>query len=335
MSKRLGKQTVALTSFPSINAFASIVGEKEGQGPLGLDFDAIEKDPYFGEETWEKAESRLYERGLALTLSKSLLTPDKVNYIFAGDLLNQCISSTFGIRSSHIPFYGVYGACSTMSEGLSIASMLTDGGFSDNSVVLAGSHFCSSEKQFRFPLDYGGQRTPTAQWTVTGMGGVVVGFGGPIKITHVTTGTIEDYGITDSNNMGAAMAPAFAATLTTHLEDTGRSHDYYDLIISGDLGIVGKAIAEDLLGEKGIDICNHYDDCGVLIFDGNTQDTHAGGSGCGCSASVLCGHFLPKMAKGELKKVLFIATGALMSPTSVQQGESIPSIAHAVALEVM
>lgn len=335
MSKRVGKQTVAFTSFPSVKSYASIVGEKEGDGPLGTCFDAVEKDPYFGEETWEKAEIRLYERGLALTLSKASLSPEDINYVFSGDLLNQCVGSAFGIRDSKIPFFGIYGACSTVSEGISLASMLVDGGFSDNSVVLAGSHFCSSEKQFRFPLDYGGQRTPTAQWTVTGLGGLVIGFGGLVKITHVTTGIIEDYGITDANNMGAAMAPAFVSTLTAHLKDTKRSADYYDVIVSGDLGIVGKAIAEDLLKEKGIDISSFYEDCGALIFDPNTQDTHAGGSGCGCSATVLCAHFLPKMIQGEIKKILFIATGALMSPTTTQQSESIPSIAHAVAFETM
>lgn len=335
MTKRLGKQTVALTSLPSINTFSSLVGEKESEGPLGLCFDAVEVDPFFGEKTWESAERRLYERGLALTLSKASLMPENIHYIIAGDLLNQCTASSFGIRGSKIPFLGIYGACSTMAEGLSISAMLTDGGFSEHSVVLAGSHFCSSEKQFRFPLDYGGQRTPTAQWTVTGVGGAVVGFGGTIKITHVTTGIIEDYGITEANNMGAAMAPAFVSTLAAHLDDTGRNPNYYDKILSGDLGFVGKAIAGELLAEKDIDISSNYEDCGVLIFDKDTQDTHSGGSGCGCSASVLCGHFLPKMIKGEIKRILFIATGALMSPTTTQQGESIPSIAHAVALEVL
>ena len=332
MTKRLGKQTVAFTTFPTVNGFASIVGKKEGEGPLGDWFDTVEEDEFLGEETWEKAETRLFEKGLALILKKANLTTDAVNYVIAGDLLNQCIASAFGARESRIPYFGIYGACSTMAEGMTLAAMLTDGGFSDNSIAMAGSHFCSAEKQYRFPLEYGGQRPPTSQWTVTGVGAAAIGYGGSIYITHATTGRIEDYGITDANNMGAAMAPAFASTIKAHFEDTGKQPLDYDLILSGDLGEIGKGIATELLQKDGYDVSSNYDDCGVMIFDSETQDTHSGGSGCGCSASVLCGYILPKMKSGEIKNVLFAATGALMSPTTSQQGESILSIAHAVAL---
>ena len=332
MSKRIGNQTVCLKSEPAILTHASIVGQKEGEGPLGKCFDRIEEDPFLGEECWEKAESKLYESMLALLLQKSGFKNEDINYIICGDLLDQCTASAFGIRGSHIPYLGIYGACSTMAESLSIAAMLADGGFSEKAIVLAGSHFCSAEKQFRFPLQYGGQRPPTAQWTVTGIGGAIVGSGDGVRITHVTTGKIEDLGIKDANNMGAAMAPAFASTIKAHFEDTGRKPEYYDLIVSGDLGLYGMEIAKELLLKEGIDISSVYNDCGAMIFDKERQDTHAGGSGCGCSGSVLCGHILSEMERGSLKNVLFVATGALMSATSGKQGESIPSIAHAVAL---
>ena len=335
MTKRLGKQTVEFTSCPAVNGYGAIVGKKEGEGPLGNFFDSVEKDDFLGEETWEKAETRLFEKGLALVMKKTALTPENVNYVIAGDLLNQCTASAFGARESGIPYIGIYGACSTMAEGLMLAAVLTDGGFSDNSIAIAGSHFCSAEKQYRFPLEYGGQRPPTSQWTVTGVGAAAVGYGGGIKITHATTGKIEDYGIADANNMGAAMAPAFASTIKAHFEDTGRQPSDYDLILSGDLGKIGKGIASELLQKDGYDIKDIYNDCGVMIFDGDKQDPHSGGSGCGCSASVLCGYVLPAMQAGKIKNVLFAATGALMSPTTAQQGESVLSIAHAVALKVL
>ena len=285
-----------------------------------------------GEETWEKAESRLFETGYNSILQKAGISSGDINYIFAGDLLNQCTASAFGMKDCNVPYFGIFGACSTMAEGMTLAAMLTDGGFSEKSVAAAGSHFCSAEKQFRFPLEYGGQRPPSAQWTVTGFGAVCIGKTGNVKITEATTGIITDYGIKDAANMGAAMAPAFVSTLCAHFKDTGRTPSYYDMILSGDLGLVGKDIANELMKKEGYDISENYNDCGAMIFDPESQDTHSGGSGCGCSASVLCGYILPRMEIGELKNVLFIATGALMSPTSSQQGNSIPSVAHAIAL---
>jgi len=333
--KRCGYQTVELKSMPTIISHASIVGKKEGEGPLGNCFDKVVEDPFFGEDSWEKAESKIYEMGLSLLLEKSALKSDDINYIICGDLLDQCTGSAFGIRGCGIPYLGIYGACSTMAESLSVAAMLTDGGFSEKAIAMAGSHFCSAEKQFRFPLEYGGQRPPTAQWTVTGIGTALVGYGGKVGISHITTGIIKDFGIKDANNMGAAMAPAFADTVMAHFNETGRKPYDYDLILSGDLGLVGMELATDLLKKDGIDISENYNDCGAMIFDKEKQDTHAGGSGCGCSGSVLCGHILPKMENGELHNVLFVATGALLSATSSKQGQSIPSIAHAVSLERM
>ena len=329
---RIGKQTVNFPSAPSIEAYTSVVGKKESEGPLGECFDVIKKDAFLGEETWEKAESRLFETGYNSILQKAGISSGDINYIFAGDLLNQCTASAFGMKDCNVPYFGIFGACSTMAEGMTLAAMLTDGGFSEKSVAAAGSHFCSAEKQFRFPLEYGGQRPPSAQWTVTGFGAVCIGKTGNVKITEATTGIITDYGIKDAANMGAAMAPAFVSTLCAHFKDTGRTPSYYDMILSGDLGLVGKDIANELMKKEGYDISENYNDCGAMIFDPESQDTHSGGSGCGCSASVLCGYILPRMEIGELKNVLFIATGALMCPTSSQQGNSIPSVAHAIAL---
>lgn len=329
---RIGKQTVNFPSAPRIEAYISVVGKKESEGPLGECFDVITKDAFLGEETWEKAESRLFETGYNSILQKAGISSGDINYIFAGDLLNQCTASAFGMKDCNVPYFGIFGACSTMAEGMTLAAMLTDGGFSEKSVAAAGSHFCSAEKQFRFPLEYGGQRPPSAQWTVTGFGAVCIGKTGNVIITEATTGIITDYGIKDAANMGAAMAPAFVSTLCAHFKDTGRTPSYYDMILSGDLGLVGKDIANELMKKEGYDISENYNDCGAMIFDPESQDTHSGGSGCGCSASVLCGYILPRMEIGELKNVLFIATGALMSPTSSQQGNSIPSVAHAIAL---
>ena len=333
MGTRCGRQTVRLSTQPTINAFTSIVGKKEGEGPLGNQFDTVLEDAFLGEATWEKAEMRLYEKCFSQILQKGGLSPSDIDYVITGDLLNQCTASAFGMRGSDIPYLGIYGACSTMAESISIGAMLADGGFANGNILsVAGSHFCSAEKQFRFPLEYGGQRPPSAQWTVTGAGAVCISHGGPVEITHITTGKITDYGIKDANNMGAAMAPAFASTLIAHFSETGRDPSYYDLIVSGDLGMIGKDLALELLKKESIDISANYNDCGAMIFDSEKQDTHAGGSGCGCSASVLCGYILPEMIKGTFSNVLFTATGALMSPTTTQQGESIPSIAHAVAL---
>ena len=333
--KRLGGQTVEFTSCPTVIGYGAVVGPKEAEGPLGSFFSETEDDPMLGQESWEKAESMLFTKAVNACLKNSLLSPEEVNYIVAGDLLNQCTASSFGLRDLGVPYLGIYGACSTMAEGLSVSAMLVDGGYAGKVIAAAGSHFCSAEKQYRFPLEYGGQRPPGAQWTVTGCGAVSLGFGGQIKITHATTGRISDMGIKDANNMGAAMAPAFVSTLKAHLEDTGRTPKDYDLIVSGDLGSIGHALAVDLLKKEGITAGENYKDCGMLIFDSKTQDTHAGGSGCGCSASVLCGFLLPQMEAKKINRLLFIATGALLSPTTTLQGESIPSVAHAVSFEAL
>ncbi len=332
--KRIGGQTIIFSNPPSVKGFAAVVGQKEGEGPLGNSFDKIENDASFGAATWEKAESQLISETIDLCVKKTSVSYSDINYVIAGDLLNQCTATSFALKDKEIPFIGIYGACSTMAEGLSVAAMLVDGDFAENSLAVASSHFCSSEKQFRFPLEYGGQRTPTAQWTVTGCGAVCVGKNStPPYITHITTGKIVDKGIKDTANMGAAMAPAFISTLKAHFDDTGRKPKDYDLILSGDLGCLGKKIAIELADAEGINITKNYNDCGTMIFDAKTQDTHSGGSGCGCSASVLCGHILPQIISGKLERVLFIATGALMSPTSSQQGQSIPGIAHAVVFD--
>lgn len=332
--KRNGKQTVIFNNPPSIVSTASIVGPKEGEGPLRLYFDAIIDDELWGEKTWEKAESKLVREAFGKLIQKADKASGDINYIIAGDLLNQSIAATFGLRESEVPFFGVYGACSTMAESMSLGAILIDGGFADHVACLTSSHFCSAEKQFRSPLELGSQRPPTSQWTVTGSGGALLSNqGNGPYITHVTTGKIIDMGIKDGNNMGAAMAPAAADTIITHFEDTGLSPESYDLIVTGDLGTVGRHICQEILKSQGYDIGGRYNDCGVMIYDLEKQDAHAGGSGCGCSATVFAGFIYKELLKGNLNRVLFVATGALLSPTSSQQGESIPSIAHAISIQ--
>lgn len=316
-----------------IAGYASIAGKKEGEGPLRRYFDILMDDAEWGEKTWEKTESKMQKSAVAHAVEKAGINLSDINYIFAGDLLNQCIGSSFGLRELEIPFLGVYGACSTMAETLGLAAMTVDGGFADCSAAVTSSHFCTAERQYRTPLEYGGQRTPTAQWTVTGAGALILSkSGGAPYVTHFTAGKIVDLGITDANNMGAAMAPAAADTLLAHFKDTGNRPEDYDLILSGDLGEVGRSILVDMMNDEGYDIAENYNDCGCMIFDGKKQDTHAGGSGCGCGASTLCGYVMNRMKAGELNRVLFMATGALLSPTSTLQGESIPSVAHAVVI---
>lgn len=332
MAKRLSRNTFIMDKPPTIRSYAAVVGKKEGDGPLGRHFDQVYQDPYFGQDTWEKAESELLRLTVMKALEKGKLRCEDINYMFAGDLINQCTSTSYGLRELEIPLLCVYGACSTMSESLLIASLMTDSDIGGNVVAVTSSHFCSAERQFRFPLSYGGVRTPTAQWTCTASGAAVVsphGENGPY-VKAATIGKIVDMGVTDANNMGAAMAPAAAYVIKTHLEDRGLAPDDFDLIITGDLGRVGGTLLIELLAKEGINISSRYKDCGTMIFDYETQDVHAGGSGCGCSASVLCGYFLDKVKSGELKNILFCATGALMSPTLSQQGESIPGISHAV-----
>lgn len=334
MPKRVGRYTLKLENMPSILGFAAVCGKKEAEGPLGQEFDRTYQDTTLGEDSWEKAESRLQTEAVNLALEKAQVKATDVDYIFAGDLLNQCISSTFGLRSLGIPFLGQFGACSTMAQTLALSSMLVESGAADKCVAVTSSHFCSAERQFRFPLEYGGQRTPTAQWTVTGSGSAVVGNSGTGPyVSSVTIGKIVDLGIKDAANMGAAMAPAAAATLMDYFKDTGTRADAYDLILTGDLGEVGSSLLLELLQRENISLKGRHNDCGLMIFDRDSQDVHAGGSGCGCSASVLCSVILNKLKKGELKNVLFMATGALMSPTSSQQGESIPGVAHLLELK--
>lgn len=333
MCKKLGRQTAVLKSEPKIITTYSIVGPKEGKGPLKDYYDIILSDDMDGEESFEKAESRILHRAIKEAIKKANLTESDIDYLLAGDLLNQLGSSSFAARDINIPFIGLYGACSTMTESLSIAAMLMDGGFGKYITAATSSHFSSSERQFRFPLEYGSQRSPTAQWTVTGAGAMLLGREGNYpRITHVTIGKVKDYGITDAANMGAAMAPAAVDTIKSHLEDTERNGEYYDLIVTGDLGIYGKTITSQLLKEYNIDISKNHIDCGDEIFY-RDQDTNAGGSGCGCSAVVNCGYIYKNMIKGKFHKVLLVSTGALLSTTSSLQGESIPGVAHAVAIE--
>jgi len=329
---RIGS-SIAFSQPHSLYSFASIVGQKEGEGPMKNYFDKIEADPTFGEKNWEKAESRLQSDTFALALQKGRLQQIDIDCIVAGDLINQCTGSSFAVRETKIPYLGVYGACSTMAESLLIAGMLIDGGFSGKSAAVTSSHFSTAERQFRFPLSYGGQRTPTAQWTCTASGAAVVSSeGGAPFIMGGCIGKIADLGVTDTSNMGAAMAPAAADTIMRYLQDTQTNPEDYDAIVTGDLGNIGSPLLIDLLLKQGINITAQHQDCGSLMFDEQKQDTHAGGSGCGCSASILCGYYLPKLQNNEFRKILFAATGALLSAMSPQQGESIPSICHLVEI---
>ncbi len=331
---RIGSQTLKFPKPPSIIESASVVGKKEGLGPLKHTFDFISDDSYFGEKSWEKAESNMLKQCFSLACDKGKLSPSTLDMIFSGDLLNQCTGSAYALRDTDVPYFGLYGACSTMSESLCLAAMAIDGGCARTAAALTSSHFCSAERQFRFPLEYGSIRAPTAQWTVTGAGAVILGADGAGPyITHATMGKIVDAGIVDASNMGAAMAPAAHDTLSAHFADTGRAPHYYDAIVTGDLGVLGQDIVRDLFMDDGVELGPRYMDCGVLVYDIEAQDVHAGGSGCGCSASVLSGHLLRGMRNGVWKKILFAGTGALMSPTMTLQGESIPGICHAVAIE--
>lgn len=334
---RIGQHTILLPNRPRIVSSAAIVGKKEGAGPLRNEFDQIIEDDLFGEETWEKAESRFQYTAADLAIQKAGLTHSQIDAALGGDLLDQIMAASLAVRELHTPFIGLYGACSTMAESLCIASMLVDGGYLRHAVCTASSHFCTAERQYRFPLEYGSQRPPTAQWTVTGAGSAVVSSDARLpaicRATHMTLGRIVDMAIKDANNMGAAMAPAAADTLSRHLTDMSRTAADYDLIITGDLGRVGHDLLLTLMQERGMPLDPaRYMDCGLEVFSPD-QDTHAGGSGCGCSAVTLCGYILHRFQRGELKRVLFMATGALLSPTSSQQGDTIPGIAHAIVLE--
>ncbi|MCG9968840.1 stage V sporulation protein AD [Pelotomaculum terephthalicicum JT] len=327
-------QTVYFEKPPVIIASASIVGYLEGEGPLGKTFDQVVNDTYYGEKTWEKAEQRMMLETMQKALEKAGLQVKDIDYMLAGDLLNQIITANFTARVLGIPFLGLYGACSTMYEGMALGAMLIEGGFAEKVLVGSSSHYSTAERQYRYPTEMGNQRPMTAQWTVTGAGAAVLARegSGPV-ITHATIGKVVDLGQGDAQNMGAAMAPAAADTITCHLKDTARQPDYYDLIITGDLGSYGKKLAEQLVTQDGYDISDRYTDCGILIYSA-AQDVHAGGSGCGCSAVVTCGYLMESLKTGKYKRLLGIGTGALLSPCSVQQGETVPGIGHAVVIEM-
>ncbi|MGN0166163.1 MAG: stage V sporulation protein AD [Lachnospiraceae bacterium] len=361
MSAKLnGSQTVLFTNPPVVMGCGSVVGEKEGQGPYGKCFDEICMDPMVGGDSWEEGESNLISRACNHAIANAGIKKDDLDFAVGGDLLGQIMATTFGISRLDVPFLGLYGACSTMGESLSVAGMLIDGGFADLALAVTSSHFAGAEKQFRFPLGYGAQRPMAATWTVTGSGAVILateeyyeknhseklqsekkndiksGENGPgrkVKMKGFTTGKIVDYGVMDSMNMGAAMAPAAADTLIAHFKDTNRKPADYDLIVTGDLGKVGSDILKDFMKAKGLDISGNHFDCGVEMFNDQEQDTHSGGSGCGCAATILTGYLIPELIKGKYKKILFMPTGALLSPVSFHEGKSIPGIAHAVIIE--
>lgn len=334
MIRHAGKRTLVLENRPCLLSHAAAVGKKEGEGPLGSRFDFVTKNDRLGQKSWELAESELQKTAIDLALRKGGLHRRDLDLILAGDLLNQCIGSFLASMHADVPYLGQYGACSTMAQGLALGGVLVEAGAAARLSVSASSHFCSAERQYRFPLAYGGQRTPTAQWTATAAGAAVLGAEGAsdVCLTHVLFGKMVELGVKDANNMGAAMAPAACDTLSCLLREMGAKPEDFDCIVTGDLGRVGADLLLTLLREDGIDLSPVYSDCGVLLF-GDSQDAHAGGSGCGCSAAVLCGPLLRDMHEGKIRRMVFAGTGAMMSPTSVQQGQPIAGICHAVVLE--
>ncbi|MCI6868916.1 MAG: stage V sporulation protein AD [Lachnospiraceae bacterium] len=334
MNQMAGKQSIEFQNSPYIISSASIVGPKEGEGPLGEWFDLVAPDAGLGENTWEEAESTMQKEALQTAIGKAQLMTQQVRYLFGGDLLAQLIATSFGNGDTQIPLFGLYGACSTCGESLALAAMAIAGGYADYAAALTSSHFGSAEKEFRFPQGYGNQRPLSATWTVTGSGAFLLSTkGGHVKVTGVTPGKIVDMGIKDNMNMGACMAPAACDTIYQNFMDFNRQPHDYDRIITGDLGTVGQKIVIDLLKEKGFDISQQHMDCGIEIYDAEKQDTHAGGSGCGCASVVLAAMILPKLRKGIWKRVLFVPTGALLSKVSFNEGQTIPGIAHGIVLE--
>mgnify|MGYP000937462596 CR=1 FL=1 len=350
MKNKLGKQTFLYPLKPRIVGAYSIVGEKEGKGPMAKWFDMILEDDTFGEKTWEKSETKMLKQAILQALQKSGRDKEAIDAVLCGDLINQLMSSSFMARDLSIPFLGLYGACSTMTEAMILGSLMIDGGYASNVIVGASSHYCTAERQFRMPLEHGNQRPPSAQWTATAAAAMVLSefdkgdavvtqgqsmpqgqYVKELYITHATVGKIIDTGMKDVNQMGAAMAPAAVDTIIRHLTDTGREPGYYDLILTGDLGLIGKEIALDLLSGAGVEIADVFKDCGAMMYV-KKQDTHSGGSGCGCSASIFSGYVYREMRLGKIKNALLISTGALLSTISSQQGESVPGIAHAVAV---
>ena len=343
----LGKASISFSRPVYIQSCASVVGPKEGDGPLKNCFDMICDDPMFGEKKWEAAESAMQKEAAVLAIGKAGLTPDDIRFVFAGDLLAQTIASSFGIAEMGIPFFGLYGACSTMGESLSLGAIAVSAGYGHHILCATSSHFATAEKEFRFPLGYGNQRPFSATWTVTGSGACILntappGEKSPLRsgngcaaITGLTAGRVMDYGLKDSMNMGGCMAPAACDTIARNFSDFGRKPSDYDAVFTGDLGIIGQKILLDLLSEQNIQLSPIHKDCGILIYDNPSQDTHAGGSGCGCSAVVLASYILPKVVSGEWKRILFVPTGALLSKVSFNEGDSIPGIAHGVVIEHM
>lgn len=331
---KLGKHTWQFANRPRLLASAAVVGPKEGAGPLGNDFDAVHDDSYLGQASWEKAEEKLLDEAISLAVKKGGIQSSDLDLIVAGDLINQITISSFSARTVGVPYIGIFGACSTSMEGLALAAQLVDSGYANYAVAATSSHNSTAERQFRYPTEYGGQKPPTAQCTVTGAGAALVGMGmqGPV-ITFATIGKVVDMGIKSPWEMGPAMAPAAVDTIVTHFQDTGRTADDYDLIVTGDLAGVGLPIAKELLETEGFQMGEKFNDCGIMIYDPNQPEIFSGGSGCACSAAVTYGHLMKRMEKGELKRILVVATGALLSPLTVQQGETIPCIAHAVSIE--
>ncbi len=333
-SQQKGRASIAPAQPVYVKSAATVVGKMEGEGPLAEHFDMICDTDKFGEDTWEAAESRMQKEAAALALGKASLGASDIRYIFAGDLLGQNIATSFGLMDYEIPLFGLYGACSTLGEGMSLAAMCLAGGFAERVMVVTSSHFASAEKNFRFPVEYANQRPLSATWTVTGSGAYILGTErSQVKITGVTTGKIMDYGVRDAQNMGAAMAPAAMDLIKTHLSDFSRKPSDYDKIVTGDLGTVGQELLIKLLQEEGIDISDRHEDCGMKIFDSEEQGTQAGGSGCGCSAVTLAAWYLPRLISGEYQRILFVPTGALLSQVSFNEGQNVPGIAHGIVFE--
>lgn len=332
--KKLGQQTLVFHNPPTIIASGTVVGSKEAEGPLAKTFDHVIEDPYHGEKSWERAERRLLEDAVQTALQKANLTPQDIEFFLAGDLENQTEASSLAARNLGMPYLGLFGACSTFFEGIVLASVLIDGGFAERVLVAVSSHCCTAEKQFRFPTEQGVQRSPTQSWTVTGAGAIILAAGGngPV-VTHATVGKVIDMGQGDPANFGAVMAPAATDTIVRHLQDTGRGPAEYDLVVTGDLGLVGREIASKLLEDHGYSLRDRFTDCGVLIYDPQKQDTHAGGSGCACLAVVTGGYILQQIQAGKLQRVLGVGTGALLNADSPKQGETIPGIGHAIVIE--
>lgn len=333
LTNKRGRHSFILPNKPVITGWASVVGKKESEGPLRQYFDICCQDTRFGQKTWEQAENKMQKLAVDRLITKCGLEKENIGLVFSGDLLNQCMGSSFSMNNTGIPQVGLYGACSTMAESLMMAAITVDGGYTDRVIAMTSSHFAGSERQYRFPLGYGGQRTPTSQWTVTGAGAALVcSKGNGPRIESCTFGTVRELGIRDANNMGAAMAPAAYNTIRTHLDDLGLAAEDYDLIVTGDLGQTGKDLLLEMARLEGLALAGRLTDCGTLIFDLDRQDVHSGGSGCGCSAVTLCGYLLDKVQNGKYKRILFCGTGALLSPTSSQQGLPIPGVCHAVSI---